>query len=91
MTADHGNSDMMREVDKKTGAVKLDQEGRAMIKTSHTLSEVPFCLLGAGVEGLIPNPSVNDPGLGNIAATVLHLLGFKPPSDYLPSLVVSKT
>ena len=88
VTADHGNSDMMWEVDKKTGIVKRDAEGRPMIKTSHTLSPVPLCVVGAGIDGLITNPAVAQPGLGNIAATLLFLLGFDPPPDYLPALVV---
>ena len=88
VTADHGNSDMMWEVDKKTGKVKRDAEGRPMIKTSHTLSPVPLCVVGAGIDGLITNPAVAEPGLGNIAATLLFLLGFDPPPDYLPALVV---
>jgi 2,3-bisphosphoglycerate-independent phosphoglycerate mutase len=87
VTADHGNSDMMWEVDRATGEVKRDGQGRPMIKTSHTLSPVPFWLAGAGIDGLTANPAVADPGLGNIAATVLFLLGFESPPDYLPSLV----
>jgi len=90
VTADHGNSDMMWEVDKKTGEVKRDGEGRPMIKTSHTLSPVPLCVVGAGTDGLIVNPAVAKPGLGNIAATLLFLLGFVPPPDYLPTLVVGE-
>jgi len=87
VTADHGNSDLMWEVDRKTGEVKRDAEGRPKIKTSHTLSPVPLWLVGEGVEGLIANPAVADPGLGNIAATILFLLGFQAPADYLPALV----
>ncbi len=87
VTADHGNSDMMWEVDRTTGEVKRDGHGRPMVKTSHTLSPVPFWLIGAGIDGLIANPAVADPGLGNIAATILFLLGFEFPADYLPSLV----
>jgi 2,3-bisphosphoglycerate-independent phosphoglycerate mutase len=88
VTADHGNSDMMWEVDRKSGEVKLDGQGRPMIKTSHTLSPVPLWLVGAGVDDLIVNPAVAEPGLGNIAATILFLLGFQPPASYLPTLVV---
>ncbi len=88
VTADHGNSDMMWEVDRATGEVKRDAQGRPMMKTSHTLSPVPFWLVGAGIEGLIANPAVADPGLGNIAASLLFLLGFEPPASYLKTLVV---
>jgi 2,3-bisphosphoglycerate-independent phosphoglycerate mutase len=29
-----------------------------------------------------------DPGISNLAATCLTLLGFEPPEDYTPSIVV---
>jgi len=90
VTADHGNSEMMWDVDPATGDVKLDDRGRPMMKTSHTLSPVPMCVVGPGVEDLAVNPAVETPGLGNIAATALFLLGFRPPTDYLPSLVVPR-
>ncbi len=88
VTADHGNLDMMWEVDKKTGEIKKDGEGRPQLKTSHTLSPVPWCLLGDSVAGFQVNPEVTEPGLANIAATLLLLLGFQPPSNYLPPLVL---
>jgi 2,3-bisphosphoglycerate-independent phosphoglycerate mutase len=87
VTADHGNLDMMWEVDRATGTVKLDSDGEPVIKTSHTLNPVPWLLLGADATRFEPNPEVSDPGLGNIAATVLLLLGFEAPEDYLPALI----
>ena len=87
ITADHGNLDMMREVDQGTGMTKLDVDGNPVVKTSHTLSPVPWCLVGADADGFKINTSVEEPGLANIAATLLTLLGFIAPSDYLPSLV----
>jgi len=87
VTADHGNLDMMWEVDRGTGLTKLDGNGIPVIKTSHTLSPVPWCLVGADAGRFKINTSVEAPGLANIAATLLTLLGFKAPSDYLPSLV----
>ena len=35
-SADHGNSDDMCEVDKRTGELKLDDEGRYLPKTAHS-------------------------------------------------------
>jgi 2,3-bisphosphoglycerate-independent phosphoglycerate mutase len=87
VTADHGNLDMMWEVDRGTGLTKLDGNGIPVIKTSHTLSPVPWCLVGTDAGRFKINTSVEAPGLANIAATLLTLLGFKAPSDYLPSLV----
>ena len=87
VTADHGNLDMMWQVDRGTGLTKLDGDGNPVIKTSHTLSAVPWCLVGADANRFRINTSVGAPGLANIATTLLTLLGFKAPSDYLPSLV----
>jgi len=87
VTADHGNLDMMWEVDRETGLTKLDGNGNPAVKTSHTLSPVPWCLVGANANQFSINTEVAVPGLANIAATLLTLLGFIAPSDYLPSLV----
>ena len=88
ITADHGNVDMLFEVDRATGDLKLDPSGKPMIKTSHTLSPVPWCIVGAEAREFRANPEVAEPGLGNIAATILLLLGFEAPADYLPALIV---
>jgi len=90
VTADHGNSDMMLEVDKSTGEVKIGADGQPVVKTSHTLSPVPWMLTGRGAELFEANPDLERPGLGNLAATLLVLLGFEPPEDYLPPLVVRR-
>jgi len=90
VTADHGNLDMMLEVDKKTGQVKLDRDGEPVVKTSHTLSPVPWLLVGEDADRFEANPRVEQPGLGNLAATILMLLGFELPPDYLPPLIVPR-
>ena len=84
LTADHGNCDEMIQVD-KSGTPILDSEGAFLAKTSHTLNPVPFILLGkeAGQYQIAPG----DFGLANLAATILMLLGFAPPSDYEPSIL----
>lgn len=87
VTADHGNLDMMLEVEKKTSKVKCGADGEPIKKTSHTLSPVPWILVGHGAEKFHPNRLVSEPGLGNVAATLLLLLGFEAPDDYLPPLV----
>jgi 2,3-bisphosphoglycerate-independent phosphoglycerate mutase len=87
VTADHGNLDMMWEVDRGTGLTKRDGDGHPVIKTSHTLSPVPFCLVGADANRFRVDTAVEHPGLANIAATLLTLLGFKAPPDYLPPLI----
>jgi 2,3-bisphosphoglycerate-independent phosphoglycerate mutase len=87
VTADHGNLDMMWEVDHKTGDVKRRPNGEPVIKTSHTLNPVPWVLAGGSADRFEPDPAVTQPGLGNLAATLLMLLGFDPPEEYLPALV----
>ena len=91
VTADHGNLDMMAEVDTATGQVKRGADGAPVAKTSHTLSPVPWLLTGVDADRFAPNAALDHPGLGNIASTLLVLLGFEPPDDYLPPLVVAKS
>lgn len=87
ITADHGNADEMYELDKK-GVVKRDKSGQTKAKTSHTLNPVPFILISGE-----PQPDyklrsdLSAPGLSNLAATVLNLLGFEAPEGYDPSLI----
>ena len=90
ITADHGNVDMLLEVDRATGKIKKDVSGNPIVKTSHTLSPVPWTIVGRDAGDFRLNPEVAEPGLGNIAATIMLMLGFKAPPDYLPSLVVPK-
>jgi 2,3-bisphosphoglycerate-independent phosphoglycerate mutase len=86
VTADHGNADEMMEHDKHGKLVK-DASGRFMVKTSHTLNSVPLHLYAPTAPHLAFDRDVPAPGLGNIAATTLGLLGFQAPEDYLPSLL----
>ncbi len=77
-TADHGNADIM---------FTEDADGHRSPKTSHTLSPVPFAIHDPNYDGeyhMAPTPA---PGLANVAATLLNLLGYQAPDDYLPSLI----
>ena len=76
----------MFERDKKTGEPKRDETGRVKAKTSHSLNAVPFHVFVPG-RTLNANPAVRAPGLANVAATVLHLLGYRAPEDYEASLI----
>jgi len=88
VTADHGNSDGMYETDKKTGALKRDAEGDLVVRTAHTLNPVPFTIVGPPPFDAVPfDAGLETPMLSNIAATLLLLLGFEPPSDYDPPLI----
>jgi 2,3-bisphosphoglycerate-independent phosphoglycerate mutase len=74
-TADHGNADIMY----------TEVDGVRSPKTSHTLSPVPLAIHGAAAD--LQLVDVDEPGLSNVAATVLNLLGFEAPEDYRPSLI----
>ncbi len=78
VTADHGNADQM-----------FDGAGeRRTIRTSHSLNPVPLAIFDPREPGGGPALTVPDhPGLSNLAATTLELLGFSPPDDYDPSLL----
>ncbi|MDY6967926.1 MAG: 2,3-bisphosphoglycerate-independent phosphoglycerate mutase [Spirochaetota bacterium] len=88
ITADHGNLDEMFELG-KDGSIKIDKiSKKPQNKTSHSTNPVPF---------IIYDPEYNNeyklrvtfesPGLANVASTLLLLMGYDPPKDYMPSLV----
>ena len=74
ITADHGNLEEM-----------LFSDGSP--KTSHSLTPVPFYIHDPLFRGEYEiDPKLKDPGLADIAATLLNFLGFEAPPDYEPSL-----
>ncbi len=89
VTADHGNLDEMYEIDPKKGTFELDEKtGKPKSKTSHTLNPVPAIIYDPEFKGEYEiNPEIKEPGLGNVAATLLNLMGFDAPADYLPSII----
>lgn len=89
LTADHGNLDEMFEVNKKTGEIERDKKtGLPKNKTSHTLNPVPFIIYDPYFKKEYRiSEVVNDPGLANVAATLLLLMGFTPPDDYMPPVI----
>jgi 2,3-bisphosphoglycerate-independent phosphoglycerate mutase len=86
-SADHGNSDDMYELDKKTGEVKLDDEGKPKPKTAHSLNPVPVFIFDPSGVSKARKADVPNAGIANLAATCITLLGYEPPADYTPSLV----
>jgi 2,3-bisphosphoglycerate-independent phosphoglycerate mutase len=86
-SADHGNSDDMCEIDKTTGHCVHDENGAVKPKTAHSLNPVPaFVFDPAGTANVRP-AEVDGPGIANLAATCITLLGYEPPADYTPSIV----
>ena len=88
ITADHGNADEMY-MRLKGGGFEAGRAG-PRAKTSHTLNPVPLTLFDP--HGQTPGlaATVEQPGLANIAATIVELLGFKPPSSMHRSLVAPR-
>ncbi len=87
VTADHGNSDQMYEVDPRTGAYAVDAEGRRQVRTSHSLHPVPFVLVDFTGHYRLAD-ALPDAGLAHVSASLLLLAGLEPPADYLPGVVV---
>ncbi len=77
VTADHGNADEMW----------TEKKGVRTVRTAHTLNPVPFCIYDPMYNDEYEMSGVEKPGLANVAATVLNLLGFEAPDDYCKSLV----
>ena len=85
VTADPGNCDEMFEFDKKTGAAKCDAAGNPKAKTSHSLNRVPLHVYAPSAP-LTLDASVESPGLANLAATLLQLMGYASPTSFERSL-----
>ena len=87
ITADHGNAEQMYERDKKSGMIVKSASGKIKPLTSHTLNQVPLCLYDPHRQAPQLSTGLDQPGLANLAATTIELLGFEAPSDYEPSLL----
>jgi len=75
VTADHGNVES-----------ELDGQGKPM--TSHTCNPVHFLIRDYDDKhDYTIDQDVKDPGLANVTATYINLLGFKTPEMYKPSLL----
>ena len=77
ITADHGNADCMW----------TEKNGVRIPMVAHTRNPVPFIVRDFSKMNSFSLSEVQEPGLANVAATVLNLLGFEAPKDYEPSLV----
>lgn len=77
VTADHGNADCMW----------TEKKGVRTAMVAHTKNPVPFIVKDFSKVNLFSLSRVQEPGLANVAATVLNLLGFLAPEDYEPALL----
>lgn len=89
ITADHGNADELYETDKKTGALKLDKNGKPKAKTAHTLNPVP-CVIYDNYSGdkYKVKPDNGGFGLSNVAATMVNLMGYEAPGLWDESMII---
>ncbi len=78
--ADHGNADEMFIV----------KNGKKQVSTAHSLNPVPCAIVDASYNGEYEMAKINTPGLANVAATLLNLLGYEAPKEYAPSLIEIK-
>lgn len=86
-SADHGNSDDMCELDKKTGELVMGADGNCKPKTAHSLNPVPGIVYDPAGTSKARLSGVDGAGIANLAATCITLLGYEPPADYTPSIV----
>lgn len=85
VTADHGNCDEMIQRT-KDGAFEHRADGSFKALTSHTLNPVPCSLFDP--HGRAPGlRMVPNAGLANVPATIMNLLGYAAPDDYMASLL----
>ncbi len=71
VTADHGNLEEMNH-----------------FKTSHTLNPVMFAIVDSEYNNeYVVNDTIQEPSLGNIAATIVNLLGYEKPEGFMDSLI----
>ncbi|KAI8855369.1 metalloenzyme [Gracilariopsis chorda] len=98
LTADHGNCDIMAEVGKDGKPRAGNQPEGWKAKVSHTKQRVPCMIIGNEMDKYEIDTSVKwgedkeskCPGIANLGATVLNLLGLQEPADYLPSVLVPR-
>ena len=89
LTSDHGNADDMVQRKKKTFE-PIIENGKAVALTSHTLAPVPLAVGGAGLPAsIVLREDMPDAGLGNVAATILNLMGYEAPGHMQPSLIAA--
>ena len=86
VTADHGNAEDMVERDKQ-GQPRTSPDGQPLWKTAHSTNPVPLYIVDYSDQEWAAAPGVDAPGLSNLAATLLTLLGLQVPENYRPSLV----
>lgn len=81
LTSDHGNSDDMYE------SVAKDANGEPKPKTSHSLTPVPGIIYAPEYKGEYELELNSGLGISSWPATLMHLMGYKEPTDYDKSMI----
>ncbi len=77
VTADHGNADVMF----------TEKKGKREPMVAHTLNPVPFVVKDFSGANRFAMADVEAPGLSNVAASLLAILGYENPGHFDPSLI----
>jgi 2,3-bisphosphoglycerate-independent phosphoglycerate mutase len=77
VTADHGNAEMMFDTDTKQA------------HTAHTLNLVPLIIASKAFKG--QKPTIPEGKLGDVAPTLLHLLGLPQPKEMTGTSLLDQT
>lgn len=88
VTADHGNAEDMLE--KKSGEIVKNADGSNKAKTAHTTNPVPLYIYDPSFAGEYDEQLREGLGLATIAPTVMNLLGYEAPADYVPSAITPR-
>ena len=81
ITADHGNADCMW----------TEKNGTRTAMVAHTKNPVPFIVEDFSEKNEFVLQDVKEPGLANVAATIINLLGYEAPADYQSSLIILRS
>jgi 2,3-bisphosphoglycerate-independent phosphoglycerate mutase len=89
VTADHGNADEMYMRDKHGRVERRVEDGRPVIRTSHSLNPVPFVIHDpARADRYDIDPAhAEGAGIASVTATCLELMGYQAPTELAPSLL----
>jgi len=77
ITADHGNADCLF----------TEKNGKREPHVAHTLNPVPFVIKDYSGTNNFKLRDIDTPGLSNVAATLINLLGYEQPAEYDSSLI----
>lgn len=88
VTADHGNAEDMVERT-KDGQPEMRADGSPRWRTAHSVNPIPLIVRDYSGHSHEWRDDQPEGGLANLASTLVHLLGYRPPEEFDPSLLKS--